>query len=274
MRSARAVVSSLRTAGASRIAKRLLGVLAATAPTVARLKCSLPAPGGPPIVHVVGDSHVCFFSGIEPIAHPWPEPSEDRIGLFRTHWLGPATAYNLPDLGTTVRAREKLLSVLAYGPVEPRGLVMLSFGEIDCRFHLLKQAETQRREVDELVRECVQRYSGVAREIQGFGFRPLVWNVVPSGQPRTSEETHSEFPHWGTVEERNAVTRLFNDECAAALAASGIPFVSIFDDLLGPDGLPLRDAYYMDAVHLSQKAMPLAEAAVLDALRHMNVDGM
>ena len=192
-------------------------------------------------MHVIGDSHACFFSGTESVADPWPQRPHDRIDVFRTYWLGPALAYHLPDLGTTTRAREKLLTILAFGPVEPRGLVMLSFGEIDCRFHLLRQAALQGRDVEAVVAECVERYLGVVREIRGYGFRPMVWNVVPSGRPVTREEENEEFPHWGSAGERNEATRLFNDAVAEALAAD-TPFVSSCEPAART--LALRDALH------------------------------
>jgi hypothetical protein len=262
----RSLTTRLRAPRFRKLTDGLLTLLVHAAPTIARLKCALPTSCVPAVVHVIGDSHACFFSGNDRIEHPWPEPSDDRIDLFRTYWLGPALAYNLPHLHTTVRAREKLLLALAYGRVPPRGMVMLTFGEIDCRYHLLRQAQLQHRDVEGLVHECVQRYLSVVREIRGFGFRPLVWNVVPTGQPRSVMESNTDLPFWGMASQRNAVTRQFNEAMAVALIGDDVPIVSIFDDLLGPDGLPLRDAYYLDAVHLNQKAMPLATVAVSKAL--------
>ena len=237
----------------SRLGGALLTASMAFTPTVARMKCRLRGSRVSTIVHVIGDSHVNFFSGEESIFRTWRHPSKDAIGKFRTYWLGPALAYNLPDLGTTVRAREKLFWLLA-------------FGEIDCRFHLLKQAEFQHRHIEELVCECAQRYADVVREVQALGFRPLVWNVVPTGQPLSAEESNPQLPHWGEPGERNLVSRRFNDAVSAALEGSGVPVVTIFDALIGSDGLALRDPYYVDAVHLGQRAMPLAMVAVEQAL--------
>jgi hypothetical protein len=190
----------------------------------------------------------------------WPRSSRDPSGLFRACRLGPALAYRLPDLAATARGREKLLATLAYGPVPPKGTVMLCFGEIDCRYHLLRQAELQERDVEEVVSGCVDRYARVALEVQAMGFTTCVWGVVPANEVAAGEED-SEYPFWGTARERNAVARIFNGMLADRLELRGVPVISIFDSLLGPDGLPKR-GYYMDSVHLSQTALPLATEAI------------
>jgi hypothetical protein len=169
-------------------------------------------------------------------------------------------AYRLTDLAATARGREKLLATLAYGPVPPNGTVMLCFGEIDCRYHLLRQAELQGRNAEDVVSECVDRYARVVLEVQDMGFATCVWGVVPANKVAPGEED-PEYPSWGTARERNAVARTFNRLLAERLEPRGVPVISIFDDLIGPDGLPKR-SYYMDPVHLSQEALPLAIEAI------------
>jgi hypothetical protein len=211
-------------------------------------------------VHVIGDSHVALFSGSDEMVDAWPRSSRDPSGRFRAYRLGPVLAYRLPDLATTSLGREKLLATLAYGPVPPRGTVMLCFGEIDCRYHIPRQAELQERDVTQVVAECVARYASVVLEVQAMGFATCVWGVIPANEV-APEEADPEYPFWGTAPGRNAVVRTFNALLAESLEPHGVPVISIFDSLAGPDGVPKRD-YYMDSVHLSQKALPLAVEAI------------
>jgi hypothetical protein len=194
----------------------------------------------------------------------WPRSARDPSGRFRAYRLGPVLAYRLSDLAATARGREKLLATLAYGPVPPAGTVMLCFGEIDCRYHLLRQAESQERDVEEVVSECVARYARVVLEVQAMGFATCVWGVIPASEVAPGEED-PEYPVWGTVRERNAVARMFNGLLADRLEPRGVPVISIFEDLVGPDGVPKR-GYYMDSVHLSQTALPLATDAIFARL--------
>ena len=43
------------------------------------------------MIHCIGDSHSCIFSGngIQPV---WPYPSRDILPYFRSYRIGPATA--------------------------------------------------------------------------------------------------------------------------------------------------------------------------------------
>ena len=239
----------------------LLGLAVRPAPLVARLKCLLPSTArSRSVVHVIGDSHAALFSGRDSMIDAWPRSSRDPSGRFRAYRLGPVLTYRLSDLAATARGREKLLATLAYGPVPPRGTVMLCFGEIDCRYHLLRQAESQGRGVEEVVSECVARYARVVLEVQAMGFATCVWGVIPANEVAPGEED-PEYPFRGTAHERSAVARIFNGLLADRLEPHGVPVISIFDSLVGPDGLPRR-GYYMDPVHLSQAALPLAIEAV------------
>lgn len=246
--------------------------LAPIAPAVLRIRAKLPHKCKPVVVHVIGDSHCAVFSGNDEMTLPWPERANDRIVLFRTYRLGAGLAYNLGQTGTSSRTWERLLALLAFGPIEPQALLLLSFGEIDCRAHLLVQAERQNRNIEDVVNECIVRYLSAIMMIRGLGYRPLVWNVIPSGEIRY-EHDKAEFPHFGTLDQRNAVTALFNRQLEAQLTAHGIPFVSVYEDLIDANGLPKHEEFYLgDSVHLNQRILPVAIVRVVAALRSMGVD--
>jgi len=245
----------------SDLLRGILSLVVRPAPLVARIKCSLPASSrSRNVVHVIGDSHVALFSGRDEMVDAWPKSTRDPSGTFRVYRLGPALAYSLPNLATTSRGREKLLATLAYGPVPPKGTVMLCFGEIDCRYHLLRQAELQGRDIDDVVAECVGRYAQVALEVRAMGFVVCAWGVIPANDV-PPEECGADYPFWGTAEQRNSVARTFNRLLADRLEPQGVPVIDIFDNLMGADGRPRPDLY-MDSVHLSQKALSLAVDAI------------
>lgn len=204
------------------------------------------------IIHCIGDSHVSFFSGNDAIQPGYPELADDRIPCFRTYRLGPTLAYSLASENTRTRGREKLFEIVH--KLKGAGAhLLLCFGEIDCRYHLLKQSEQQQRPIDAVVKECTRRYTSVVDEIRPFFSGDIyIYNVIPSSR----EEIVAEFPTYGTCEERNHVSRLFNQNLATYCEQTGVHFVSIFDVLLASDGLTNMD-YYMDQIHLSQKAQPL-----------------
>jgi SAM-dependent methyltransferase len=220
----------------------------------------------PEPIFCVGDSHVCFFSGQDKIGECAPLTGDDLMPLFRTYWLGPVLAYNLIESGTTTLGREKLHSLLSTGAIPVGSRILLSAGEIDCRMHLLKQAGSQGRPLESVVQECVQRYLGALLELKIGGWRPMVWAVVPSGDPDETQ-ANPDWPHWGTVEQRNETVALFNRELERVMPANGIPVVSIYESI-NSEGRQ-RPEYFMDPFHLSQTAMPLAIEAVKEALEQL-----
>lgn len=208
-------------------------------------------------IYCIGDSHVSFFGGENRIQDCWPSASRNLLPYFTVFRLGPVLAYNLCQLRTTTQGRERLFQVLNHVPRnrfwKPKTRVLLSFGEIDCRAHVLKHADLSQRTVSSVVRECVERYFGVILEIKELGYETLIWNAIPSSLVEFPTE---EFPTYRTCKERNKATGLFNKMLADLCTTNAIPFVSIFDDLIDENGLT-RTEYYFDHFHLSQRAMPL-----------------
>ncbi len=208
-------------------------------------------------IYCIGDSHASFFSGRNSIQPAWPERSEDIIPSFKSYRLGATLAYSLSQSGTRTQGREKLLEITSQLP--KNSYVLLNFGEIDCRVHLLKQAQEQSKNKEEVVSECVQRYFSVIKELQEK-FRVIVWAVVPSTSSEKSIDPR--YPHFGSNLERNEVTSLFNKQLERLCRDNQILFISLFSQLINKNG-STNTRYFWDGVHLSQNAMPLAIEEIL-----------
>jgi lysophospholipase L1-like esterase len=204
------------------------------------------------IIHCIGDSHASFFSGRNDMQPEWPGRAKNAIPLFRAYRLGPVVAYNLCKTGTTTQGREKLFAVLSGIP--EKSIILLCFGEIDCRVHMIRQAELQNRDVLEIANECANRYFSVIKEVHK-NFDVIVWNVIPSS--RQNKIYDKEFPSYGTSAQRNMATSSFNAILNKLLQAEQVKALSIFDELLDEEG-KTNQYYYGDDIHLSQMAMPLA----------------
>jgi len=115
-------------------------------------------------IYCIGDSHASFFSGYDRIQLGWPNKTFNKKYFFlKSYRLGPVLAYNLCKFKTRSRGREKLLYILTH--LIPLGSkVLFCFGEIDCRAHLLRQSEIQKRDIYDIVRECVDRYFSVIKD--------------------------------------------------------------------------------------------------------------
>jgi hypothetical protein len=185
-------------------------------------------------IHCVGDSHVDFF----------------HIPPFIPRWLGPLLAYNLSN------KLDKIYEL----KIPLKSKILMCFGEIDCRFHLPKQARLQNKNPDGLIKECVSRYIEALAKISQKGyivgaFGPIASSVLP-------ESDHKDFPRVGDCVERNKITKIFNEELSKECKNKGLKFVTLFPLLLKEDGTTKQE-FYSDAVHLSGSIMPIAKPLIL-----------
>lgn len=209
-----------------------------------------------PVVHCIGDSHTCFFSGEDALQAPWPAPAPDSLPWFKTHHLGPALAYNLSRTGTRSGGRERLFEVLARD-VPPGAPVLLSFGEIDCRAHLPKQAALQQRPLREIVDACLDEYFKVVTEVAALGHPVIVYNAVPSRAKSRSgrQRRDDDYTAFGSVRERVAAIRHFNAGAKSRCDGHTVRFLETHSHLCDRRGRGLG-WYFLDSIHLSQRAMP------------------
>jgi hypothetical protein len=218
----------------------------------------------PPLLYCIGDSHASFFSGEDRIQPDCPDSAKSCISLFRVLKIGSPLAYNLSRGGTRTRGRESLFNVLE-SSVPANSNVMLIFGEIDCRAHVIKQSQFRNVPLAEVICDLLQEYFSVVQEVVAMGHSVVVYNAVPSRiKAPTKSSQDPDYVAVGSCLQRNAATRLFNQGLAAHCEKSGINFLSTFDALVDANGLT-NTWYYFDTIHLSQRAMPIA----LNALREM-----
>lgn len=204
------------------------------------------------MIHCIGDSHVSVFTGVDAV-----KENCDALPFFRTYWLGPRTAYNIAKKAGAIRG-------IIEEHVKDGDAVLFCFGEIDCRTHLVRQSELQGRPLFDVTRDCVENYVKVLESAGRYGRRIIVWNVPPSSFGSWS---YGGYPTYGSCEQRNEATVIFNGLLKEYCERTGRTYVSIYDRLLDKEGLP-DPIFFMDNIHLSQKVMPfileeLAKAGVL-----------
>lgn len=209
-----------------------------------------------PTVHCVGESHACFFSGLHGLHACWPEPVVWALPGVRSYRLGHFLAHSL------TRPRHAARAMLAKVLREiPRGeWVMLCFGEIDCRNHVIKQAHSRGVAIEDVARDLAERYAGAARALTGS--RPLAfWAAVPTNDARVA---NPEYPTVGSFAERRRATEAFNGALAAAASAMGCVCLDITRAITTRGGKP-RGEFFCDDVHLSPAALPIAVRAMIEA---------
>ena len=212
------------------------------------------------LIHCIGDSHVSLFSGVDYLQNPLPHPSVDKLPQFRVHRIGPGLAYNLCKEGTTTRSRERMIEILE--GLTKGSRVMLSFGEVDCRAHLIQQAEKSGQDWNSITQSCAHRYIEGAEIVKEMGFQLIIYNVIPSSRHTKPGKA---YPTSGSCLERNEITILFNQAVAQICHDKGTPFIQTFFKLVNDSKLT-RSIYYFDKIHLSQRALPLTVSALAQTL--------
>ena len=160
-------------------------------------------------IYCIGDSHTLFFTKGKRRRRLMELANKSLI--FEIFTLRKGVAYNLCEWTKTEDIRNSLFDILK-NKIPKNSSVLLSFGEIDCRYHLYRQSKIRNLTPKDIIKECVDRYFSAILEVKEMGFKVFVWNVVPSrmdsrhiGSVRCS---HGAF---GSCEERNHIAKQFND---------------------------------------------------------------
>ena len=182
------------------------------------------------LIHVIGDSHVLRF--------------KDK--LFKSHEILYATAHNLIEKNSSSNSRNKIFKVLE--SINKADCVMLAFGEIDCRAHIVKNAKINKVDLKKEVLFTVERYFCFIKEIYEMGWTNLLVFAPVASTPFYIED--SSFPTFGTVEERNMVTLYFKECLEDFCSIFDIPVISIYDDLLESEFHPAEKYYQNDKIYI------------------------
>jgi len=202
---------------------------------------------------VAGDSHSIILGNN--VVSTDPSKVSRFPGVEVLH-LGPALAYTLP-LPSSLNAGPRLIEHIAARPDEYDSL-MLCFGEIDARAHLVKQAVLHGLSLRAAVDQLVDHYFRFIDElVQRFGLAVFVWGPVGT-MPDHIDFYNPDYPTVGTEQERNQATVLLHRALAARCETHAhAHYVSIAPQLVGPD-LRTAAVYYEDGVHLNRKGLSLA----------------
>ena len=209
-------------------------------------------------IPIIGDSHVRFVAGKDEHGDFEDEgicPVYDGFCAKFVGWhLGPGLAFNVNREGTKTRAREKIERILDSGKVKSGSHVMFSFGEIDCRSHVVRQSEKLGKPMTNVIDDVCSSYVSMLERVAKRGFRPMVW--APFASTRLSYWGDQEHPVYGTYEARNEAISLFNNQMRTECSKRKFVFVNISDDIKNAQG-EVDQMFFADDIHLSQKARPL-----------------
>jgi hypothetical protein len=205
-----------------------------------------------PKLAVIGDSHSLFFAGVEKMADEGAIVPAPHTGV-RVYYVGAGLAASLVKPWSRNRSREKVL--MALEDVRNTGLkqILFSFGEIDCRYHIRERCIRKNADTHEnwllSAQITAARYIAFLLEVRFLGFQPAI--AAPPPSTPHPPDAH-QWLTYGTMMERNWLTRGFTTILKNVAAQHGIPVVSVFEELVD-EKLNSKPDYSGDQVHLSQK---------------------
>ncbi|MGC3960870.1 MAG: hypothetical protein QM813_23935 [Verrucomicrobiota bacterium] len=229
-----------------------------------------------PVLHVLGDSHTAFFSGVEGLKfysgrgiftgffrRRFISAYTELLPVFRVFHTGASTAWSADVYGFASRTREKIEALLRKD-IPVRGSVLLVYGEIDCRWHIPRSVLAGKT-IAAAVGETVTRFLPLPVRLARAGYDVTVWQPpgVTVAEPTPPEANHP-LPTSGPQQLRLDITRAYCEQLAAACARENIRCTGIVGKYHGWNETAPLDCF-LDQCHLSQRMMPLTLRTLVEA---------
>jgi len=192
------------------------------------------------MIYTFGNSHSHIFTNSSPGTFG---VGENNNKDFMSISLGPTIAYNFYD-----HHYSNMLNWIKNLNInKDTDYIMLIVGEVDCRVHLPKQIEIQGRTIEDVVKECVDRFFIVYLDLISKGYKVLGWGGHPSTTAGPSDNPSE--PIVGDCLFRNKISLFWNDYLEGLCLNKNIPYISIIKDLIDMDGKTKME-FFMDYCHL------------------------
>jgi hypothetical protein len=156
----------------------------------------------------MGDSHCQLFANEERFKRGlWVD--NDLVNHFDVRWLGPVTFWRLCRDKKSFIDFDKEIMHYPYANMDvttklnENQNIILCFGEIDVRYHILNHGDDYRITIDDMVKEFHDYLESYQNR-----YKIHICSVLP---PMTKFE-HEDIPFVGTDEERRDITLYFNEK--------------------------------------------------------------
>ena len=216
---------------------------------------------------VFGDSHTAVWDGFL----IGKGPSGIKFPLLEQIYLGSALAYNLADDdGGPGKWGQIILGYLAENRAKCSA-VMLSFGEIDIRKHVIRRAIQGNLSIEDTVRIIADHYIRFVDLLRHrFSVPVFLWGPVASAADFGAWNPGA--PNCGSEVERNVATRTFHSLMRAhCRQREGVHFISILDKLMTLD-LRTKVQFLDDGCHLGIEGLELGIEAIRAVIRDKGLD--
>jgi len=149
-------------------------------------------------IYCIGDSHISVFDNRRELCL---HKTFYINGIYKIFPIYGSLAYNLGK--EDHQRRIKFLNILQINNITKDDLIILSFGEVDCRNHIIKQKEKQNITIEQSSKLCVDNYFKFVLYLK------ILYNNICVIGPHLAN-TYEKNNYYGTLEDRYIVTYHFN----------------------------------------------------------------
>ena len=201
---------------------------------------------GKPLVHAIGDSHVKAFKGKK---------------RFVVYHIGAPTAHNLVKKNSLSDSNRRLFRIV--DTINHKDIVLLSFGEIDCRIHIYNQHKKSNgdKPLSELIDNTVANYGQVLQALRTMGVNFVLYGVPPA--TRVRNENRYEF--YATPEVHAQINGMFNGRLKSHCQEHGYTYIDVHSKFSDGSGYMLEE-YALDEIHLSSKVVDFVKGEIREQL--------
>lgn len=181
----------------------------------------------------------------------------DPLFYVGPNLAGQATAYNLCNENSWSGSLKSLRQHLHLydNTAGPDDVFMFVLGDIDCRIHLYRQMVLQNRNMNDVVKDAVERYTHIIGQVRDDG-RPRI--AVLDVPPAVAQPNIYLLDHYGTRDQRAEISRRWNIVLGDWCEKNKICFVHIWPYIADARGW-LREEYAEpDQAHVNAGAVPFA----------------
>jgi hypothetical protein len=218
---------------------------------------------------VIGDSQSLAWGGYLLVDKKYVGISFPAV---KSHYVGPALSHDLlEDDGSPGKWGKKIFSLLPTFSSKATA-VMLTFGGVDIRTRICKQAVLSKESLSDIVSKSVDRYLAFVALLREKTPLPIfLWGLLASPAD-FSESWNPEFPNDASEVERNIATLLFND-CLRerSKALKGVYFFGIAEETVDVF-FQTKQNLFKDDVHLGPETFGKAISSFRDIVKENNLN--
>lgn len=125
------------------------------------------------------------------------------------------------------------------------GSVIFSYGEIDCRYSIIRQIKQLKRNGDQVIEELINNYVDKVVEYKTkHNISVCIYNIPPTSKTNTRDTA-------GSLQERQIVTLAMNKKLEERCNALNVPFLKTYELLVDTEGFLRTDIADESGVHIA-----------------------